>query len=504
MRIPVLNRTGKFNLPNNVEINATYGGNGTWWAVHTFDDYGVYQVNASYSGLTNVTITNATITINKLNSTVNVDDVVLDYGESKNVTVTTEGATGITAKIDGNDVTVVNNYTIVISGLNAGNYTLTVTTIPDGDHESVNKTVNVTVNKAPTEITVETTSLELFTGDETIILATLTPGDAGNLTFTSSNNDVVEVDNKGNIIAQGKGQAVITLSFAGNDNYTAAENRTVTVKVSPCDASVSVDKNNLDLKVGETYAINATRHPDTILLDISYKSSNSSVVSVDENGTVTAVGEGSAVITVEVGDDDLYAKNSTNVTVTVRIASEITSSDVSTVYNIEKNLIVTLKDAYGKPISGVNIEIVLNGVKTYTSDNNGQVIVSTRGLAPNVYTAMITFNGNSKYAKSTKDVKITVKKATPKLTAKKKTFKKTTKTKKYTITLKSNTGKAIKKAKVTLKVKGKTYKATTNSKGKVTFKITKLNKKGSFKTIVSYKGNKYYNKITKKVYIKVK
>lgn len=130
-----------FILPDNVEINATYATNGTWWAVHTFDDYDVYQLNASYTGLTNVTITNATVNITKANSSVDITGVVLTYGVSKNITVTTEGAAGITAKIDGKDVSVVNNYTIVISALAAGNYTLTVSTIPDGDHESVNKTV---------------------------------------------------------------------------------------------------------------------------------------------------------------------------------------------------------------------------------------------------------------------------------------------------------------------------------------------------------------------------
>jgi peptidoglycan hydrolase-like protein with peptidoglycan-binding domain len=96
-----------------------------------------------------------------------------------------------------------------------------------------------------------------------------------------------------------------------------------------------------------------------------------------------------------------------------------------------------------------------------------------------------------------------VTKATPKITAKKKTYKTTTKTKKYTIVLKDNVGKAIKKAKVTLKVKGKTYKAKTNSKGKATFKIKNLKKKGTFKAVIKYKGNKYYKKLTKKVKIKV-
>ena len=62
----------------------------------------------------------------------------------------------------------------------------------------------------------------------------------------------------------------------------------------------------------------------------------------------------------------------------------------------------------------------------------------------------------------------------------------------------------MKKAKVTLKVKGKTYKATTNSKGKATFKIKNLKKKGKFTAVIKFKGDKYYKKVTKKVKLTVK
>ena len=192
-----------------------------------------------------------------------------------------------------------------------------------------------------------------------------------------------------------------------------------------------------------------------------------------------------------------------NATITVKIKTELSGNAITTTYNINKDLIITLKDSNENPVSGAKLIVDLNGAKTYTTDKNGQVKVSTKGLAPKAYTAKETFNGNTNYDKSTKDIKVTVKKATPKLTAKKKTYKTTTKTKKYTIVLKDNTGKAIKKAKVTLKVKGKTYKATTNSKGKAVFKIKNLKKKGTFKATISYKGNKYYNKITKKANIKV-
>lgn len=72
------------------------------------------------------------------------------------------------------------------------------------------------------------------------------------------------------------------------------------------------------------------------------------------------------------------------------------------------------------------------------------------------------------------------------------------------IFLYKNVNKAISKATVYLKVGGKTYKATTNSKGKATFKITKLTKKGTYKATITFKGNTYYNKAVKKATIKVK
>ena len=95
-------------------------------------------------------------------------------------------------------------------------------------------------------------------------------------------------------------------------------------------------------------------------------------------------------------------------------------------------------------------------------------------------------------------------KATAKLTAKKATFKVKTKTKKYSVVLKTDKGKAMKNVKLYLKVNGKSYTAKTNSRGKATFKITKLTKKGKYKAVVTFKGNVHYNKVTRKVKITVK
>ena len=216
--------------------------------------------------------------------------------------------------------------------------------------------------------------------------------------------------------------------------------------------------------------------------------------------TLTAVYEGTTIYKSSNSTTILDVSNSNTKETTITVA------DVNTVYNGGKYLVINLNDVNGNALDGVEVTVNFSNGKTLTPTvKNGQAKLSTDGLAPvKTYTATITFNGNANYDKSTATAKVTVKKATPKLTAKAKTFKKSVKTKKYTVTLKTNKNKVMKNTKVTIKVNKITYSAKTNSKGIATFKITKLTKKGTFKSIVTYKGNKYYNKVTKTINIKVK
>jgi hypothetical protein len=209
-----------------------------------------------------------------------------------------------------------------------------------------------------------------------------------------------------------------------------------------------------------------------------------------------------AVCSVE---NQAYEVEPANATLTISKAStKIIAPDVTAVYGANKNLVVTLKDGVGNPLSGFTVGIYLNGFDNYTTDGNGQIIIGVAKMLPKVYTAKIDFAGDNHYGASSLSVHVTVKKAKPKITAKKKTFKKSKKTKKYAVTLKS--GKTtIKNVQVTLKIKGiNTIKAKTNAKGKATFKIKKLNKKGTFKATIKFRGNKYYTAATKKVKIKIK
>ena len=381
------------------------------------DEYDVY---VTYSGDANFVNAAAegTLKVDKANSTLTVHNITFDYNGTGCSEISFTGADGVDAIVIGHDeaVVVVSDSSITVSGLDAGNYTLKVTIMPDANHNSVTKTVNVTVNKIDSTLAVD------------------------NITFDY--ND----------------------SGSGNVSFTGAIGVNASV-FNQSEAAVNVTGNTV---------------------------------------TVSGLNAGNYTLTLTTIPDANHNPVTVNATITVnRLKTDLTASEITTTYNINKDLVVTLKDANGNPLAGFNVTVDLNGAKTYTTDSKGQVKVSTKGLAPKVYTVKISFDGDNKYINSSADVKVTVNKATPKITAKAKTFKTSVKTKKYTITLKDNTGKAIKKAKVTLKVKGKTYKATTNSKGKATFKIKNLKKKGKFKAVIKFKGDKYYKKATKKAKIKV-
>ena len=225
-----------FILPNGTQINATYGTNGTWWAVHKFDAYGDYQVNATYVGLDNVTITNATIGI----------------------------------------------------------------------------------SKTPTEITIVNETVELLVGDSVVTGATLTPTDAGELTFTSSNITVAKVED-GKIIAVGEGNATITVSFAGDDKYLAAESK-IDVSVKKTDSSMDIEPKIVELIVGEEATFTVILPDDAtgvVLVDVG---DNKYYADVENgNATVKLVGltPGNYTADVVYQGDDKYTNASGNIDVKV-------------------------------------------------------------------------------------------------------------------------------------------------------------------------------------------
>ena len=300
------------------------------------------------------------------------------------------------------------------------------------------------------------------------------------------------------------------IGFAGDDYYL---NSYTTSKVDVSKESSALSSNNV-----------TTVYNEDGFLIISLKDAKGNalvgqVVSVDLGGVRLYVTDENGNIKINVGKlvpksydalisfggNAYYLDSSTSAKVTVnKEKSVVISNAVTTIYNKNNYLIITLKDSKGNPLSGETVTVTLGTAKKYKADKNGQIKINVAKEVPKTYTAKISFAGNTNFIASSTTAKVVVKKATPKMTAKAKTFKVGVKTKKYAITLKDNLNKVMKNTKVTLTVNKKTYTVKTNSKGVATFKITNLKKKGKFTAVIKYAGNKYYNKLSKKAIITVK
>ena len=103
----------------------------------------------------------------------------------------------------------------------------------------------------------------------------------------------------------------------GNSNGVTSQAATLTVTAATVSVTgVSLDKTELSLTVGDTETLTATVAPDNATdKTVTWTSSNSTVATVDQNGVVTAVARGTAVITATAADGS-GASASCTVTVT--------------------------------------------------------------------------------------------------------------------------------------------------------------------------------------------
>ncbi len=149
----------------------------------------------------------------------------------------------------------------------------------------------VTVSVPVTSISLDKTALSLAVGETAQLTATVSPADATDKTvaWSSSDASVAKVDN-GKVTALKSGKATITAKCG---EKTAECVVTVSVPVT----SISLDKTALSLAVGETAQLTATVSPaDATDKTVAWSSSDASVARVN-NGKVTAVSTGTAIIT---------------------------------------------------------------------------------------------------------------------------------------------------------------------------------------------------------------
>ena len=337
------------NLKDNGVLYVPAESVGTYKAADVWKDF--KNINPIGSNLTSSAILNIEdfeINANETkNISVNLDGKALEYAGFQFDITLPEGISASDIKL--NDALLADGFTLntregesnkirVISANTTGKrsslteaiLTLTVTAAadaPDGDAQLTLTNVymssslgedipleesqtTVTINNKPVtgfEITPDDEQ-SIYVGQSCTFSATVLPENATNKNFTwtldEDSEGIVEIEanENGEITVKGLALGEATLTATAEDYMGVTA--TATVKVIPTPAqSVVVSAENLILLEGTTGMLEATVSPeDTTDKTIIWSSDKEDIATVNQDGTVTAIKDGVAVITAKCGD----------------------------------------------------------------------------------------------------------------------------------------------------------------------------------------------------------
>lgn len=187
-----------------------------------------------------------------------------------------------------------------VKGIKAGTATITAKT---GNGKMATCKVTVTsastsktaASNAPSKVKLNKTKLSLKKGASKKLKYSFTPSDAkSTVTWSSSNKKVAKVSSSGKVTATGYGSAVITVKTSNGKTATCK----VTVP-APKVKKIKLNKTKLELMVGKKTTLKYTLSPKGAKTKVSFKSSKTSVATVNSKGKITAKKAGKTTITVK-------------------------------------------------------------------------------------------------------------------------------------------------------------------------------------------------------------
>lgn len=231
---------------------------------------------------------------------------VISYEVRKNGIILNDAAVRFTVVDD--TVATIDNTTV--TGVKYGKTMVTATYIsPDG--KSFQESNSLTVADGNPNVSINSVSfpegdLQMpFNGTYDLKLGINPPnGYVENKVITSSNENVVVVDNNGTITAISEGEATIFIDINNGaftkdiKVYVSRNNEISKLVVSP--TSIIISNSISKIKVDDTFVLKYTIVPSNASIDnIEWSSSNNDVLSIDYRGKITAHKEGMATIKVQ-------------------------------------------------------------------------------------------------------------------------------------------------------------------------------------------------------------
>ncbi len=182
---------------------------------------------------------------------------------------------------------------LVTTDSNTGTIQIIVTT----EENNYTDTCEITIVRPVMGVTINTKTLSLVKGRTSTLSANFDPYNATNqnVIWSNTNPEVASVDSLGVVTALGGGSDTIIVTTE-DGGYSDSCFLTVTVPVS----GVAFEITDTIILVDDAYQMQHTVLPlDATNQAVTYSSNNTSVVSITEDGFLTAIASGTATITVK-------------------------------------------------------------------------------------------------------------------------------------------------------------------------------------------------------------
>lgn len=201
-----------------------------------------------------------------------------------------------------------------------------------------------------------------------------------NITYNSSDISIATVDETGNLFGVKRGTCVITACTV-DGGYEA---QCLVTVIQPVEA-ISLDKHSLSIKVGESESLHYNILPTNAdNKKVLWSANDTTIATVDNNGTVTGKKAGNTVIKV-VTEDNPEVSDSCVVKVTQPVTGITLDHTTGTIYGIGNKLILTAtvlpEDASNKDVnwtsSDQSVCFVSNGEVIGLSFGTSVIIATT-------------------------------------------------------------------------------------------------------------------------------
>ena len=370
---------------------------------------------------TSVTET-AVITVNKVDSSVGFDGSLdFDYGSQGTVTLVDFVGCDVLLRgigVVGHNEAVIafENNVITVSGLDAGDYTLNVTTRPDDNHNSVNVSKEFTVNKINSSVTLDNVEFDyLGTGNTTITSFDGCTVDKQNITVEGHPEAVI--DFKNNVISvSGLGAGTYTLNVATTpDSNHKSVNVRKNIKVNPIPSQITLNSTDIIYEYDESNKTMLTLVGCSVdLVNITVDGNNVAGITYDAETkviTLSGIDAGTHTLKVITTPDENHTSVYATASVTVLKSNSSVefSNSIALFYSEEGSTTLTLN---GCSIDLENITVVGHPEANIRYENN---VITVSGLEQGKYTLKVITTPDSNHLSVVKTLSVSVDKESPKL-----------------------------------------------------------------------------------------